>query len=416
MGRVHFAEYLSKPTRALLVVVVFFVLACTSNSSSPTSTDPTSTTTSTTSVTTSTSTSVPDTSTTTTTPDTSTTEDSSTTTTSTTTTTTLPPPEPPTYQSLEGINTIPDFAGYTASGMSSWERSVPGIEDIRITSSADGAAQPALWLAPGGDRSRPLLVILHSWSAGYLQHAGIPYAMWAQENGWAVIAPQFRGVNDDPEAMGSDLAVQDVVDAIHYATSQEGVDEDRVYAVGYSGGGMMSLLLAGRHPEKVTAVAAWGPPTNLLDFYRQSVATGRHYASDIRAGCGGDPTRGGAPQEECLSRSPITHLDGAREERVAVFLAQGIADSLLSPSHTANAFNVLADPEDRLSESEVDEIAQGDLPDHLAGSITAETYFGQADPEPVFARRSGPVWLVYFNSGHDMAYKATLRWFVSNPG
>lgn len=239
--------------------------------------------------------------------------------------------------------------------------------------------------------------------------------MFAAENGWAVIAPQFRGINDDSDAIGSDLAVQDVVDAIDYATAQEGVDEDRVYAVGYSGGGMMSLLIAGRHPDAITAVAAWGPPTNLLDFYRQSVATGRHYAADIRAGCGGDPTRGGAAQEECLDRSPITHLDNARDREVPVFIAQGIADSLLWPSHSANAFNMLADPEDRLSDEEVDSIAEGVLPNNLEGSITTQTFFGAGEPEPVFARKSGDALLVYFNSGHDMAYKATLRWFASDP-
>jgi pimeloyl-ACP methyl ester carboxylesterase len=258
------------------------------------------------------------------------------------------------------------------------------------------------------------LVILHSWSAGYLQHAGIPYAMWAQENGWAVIAPQFRGVNDDADAMGSDLAVQDVVDAIDYATSQDGVDADRVYTVGYSGGGMMSLLLAGRHPDKVTAVAAWGPPYDLVEFYRQSLATGGRYAADIRAGCGGDPAESGPAQEECLRRIPMTYLDTAREKGVPVFIAQGIFDSLLSPSQGASAFNQLADPEDRLSAGEVDEIGRGSLPDHLSGSITTQTYFGEGDPAPVFARQSGAVWLVLFHADHDMVYKATLRWFAND--
>ena len=176
------------------------------------------------------------------------------------------PREPPTFESLEGINTILDFTDYVERGLWRWQRSVPGIESMRITSTADGDEQTALWLSPDGDRDKPLLVILHSWSSTYTQHAGIPLAMWAQENGWAVIAPNFRGKNDDAEAIGSDLAVQDVVDAIDFAVAQDGVDADRVYAAGYSGGGMMSLLLAGRHPDKVTAVAAWGPPYDLEEF------------------------------------------------------------------------------------------------------------------------------------------------------
>ncbi len=41
----------------------------------------------------------------------------------------------------------------------------------------------------------------------------------------------------------------------------------RQHAVGYFGGGMMALPLAGRHPDKVTAVSAWGPPHDLIEFY-----------------------------------------------------------------------------------------------------------------------------------------------------
>jgi poly(3-hydroxybutyrate) depolymerase len=259
------------------------------------------------------------------------------------------------------------------------------------------------------------LVVLHSWSSPYDQHAGIPFAMWAQENGWAVIAPEFRGVNDHAEAMGSELAVQDVLDAIDYATSQDGVDADRVYAVGLSGGGMMALLLAGQHPDRVTAVAAWGPVYDLVAFYQQSRAAGRHYAGDIRRICGGDPTSSGPAQDECLSRSPMTYLDAAREQGVPVFIGQGIGDTLLRPSNSANAFNQLADPADRLSEEEVEAIGRRRIPDHLSGSITIDTYFGEGDPEPVFARQSGAVWFVLFQSGHEMVYAPALRWFATDP-
>jgi pimeloyl-ACP methyl ester carboxylesterase len=335
--------------------------------------------------------------------------------TSTTTTSTLPPLDPPTFESLDGINTIRDFSELTSEGLGLWQDSVPEIEDITLTSTADGADQPALWLAPDGDGDKPLLVILHSSSAEYLQHAGIPYAMFADENGWAVIAPQFRGVNDDADSMGSDLAVQDVVDAIDFAIAQEGVDANRVYAVGYSGGGTMSLLLAGRHPDKVTAVAAWGPPYDLIEFYRQSVAAGRHYAPDIIAACGGDPTESSAAEEDCLSRSPLTYLDTAREEQVPVYIAQGIHDSLLSPFHGAGAFNQLAEPADQLGEDQLAAIAEGSIPDNLSGSISIETYFAEGDPAPVFARQSAAAWLVFFDADHDMVYGPTLRWFATDP-
>ena len=337
------------------------------------------------------------------------------TTTTPATTTTLAPLAPPTFESVSGIHTIGDFSGLTSQGIGLWQESVPGIQDVLITSTADGSDQPALWLAPEGDQARPLLVILHSSSAEYLQHAGIPYAMFADENGWAVIAPQFRGVNDHPEAMGSDLAVQDVVDAIDFAIAQGGVDANRVYTVGYSGGGTMSLLLAGRFPDKVTAVAAWGPPYDLIAFYLQSLQTGRHYASDIQAACGGDPTADSEAEADCLHRSPLTHLDNAREQAVPVFIGHGLHDSLLSPSHGAGAFNQLADPADQLSQGQVDLIAQGILPDDLPEPISTESYFAEGDPPPVLARQSAAVWLVLFDADHEMVYQPTLRWFATDP-
>ena len=326
------------------------------------------------------------------------------------------PLEPATFESLRGINTVPDFtSSYVAHGLARWEQDVPGVEDIRITSTMDGAAQPALWVAPRGDRDRPLLVVLHSWSSHYDQHASIPFALWAQENGWALIAPQFRGRNDNAAALGSELAVQDVADAIDYATTQEGVDASRVYAVGLSGGGMMALLMAGRHPELVTAVAGWGPPYDLLAFYQQALSQGVHYADDLWRACGGDPTPAGPAQEECLRRSPMTYLDIAREQGVPVYIGQGIGDTVLQPSQGANAFNQLANPEDRFTPEEVEDFGRRRIPAHLAGSITTDTYFGEGDPTVVFARRSAAVWLVYFQSNHEMVYAPALRWFASDP-
>ena len=320
-----------------------------------------------------------------------------------------------TFDSLSGLSTIGSFTSFVASGSSRWAQSVPGIQDIRIPSTADGAQQSAFWLPPTGDGDQPLVVILHSWSAPYTQHAGVPFAMWAQENGWAVVAPDFRGRNDDPDAVGSELAVQDAADAIDYAVSQSGVDADRVYVVGYSGGGMMALLLAGRHPDKVTAVSAWGPPHDLVEFYDFARQKGLGYTTHISVACGGDPRVAGPVQDECLKRSPVTYLDTAREHGVPVFIAQGISDPYVSPHVGADVFNHLADPTDRLSGAQVDIFGQGRVPDGLADWSSTETYFGHGDPAPVFARQSASVLLAYFQSGHDMVYNATARWFASDP-
>lgn len=334
----------------------------------------------------------------------------------TTTTTTRPPLEPPTYESVDRYHWIRNWSSYTARGLSRWQNSVPEVQSITITSTADEVEQPALWLPPSGEGERPVLVILHSWSSNYLQHAGIPFALWAQENGWAVIAPDFRGRNDDVEAIGSELAVQDVVDAIDFAVAQDGVDESRVFAVGYSGGGMMGLLLAGRHPDKVTAVAAWGAVYDLVGFYRQSRSAGRHYYWEIATACGGDPRQADTEaRDECLKRSPMNYLDAARDAGVPVYLGQGMWDSILSPRQSAAAFNQLADPDDRFTDAQLDEFARWRIPDDIAEPLAAESYFGSGDPEVFLSVESASVRLVYFRSNHEMVYHATMRWFASDP-
>jgi acetyl esterase/lipase len=330
----------------------------------------------------------------------------------TATSTTLLPLDPVTFDSIAGIHIIPHFSGRTSRSLARWQRDVPEVEDIRIISTADGAEQPALWLAPSGDRNQPLLVILHSWSAPYLQHASIPFALWARENGWAVIAPNYRGANTHADAVASELAVQDVVDAIDFGIAQEGVDPDRVFTVGYSGGGMMSLIMAGRHPDRITAAAAWSPVYDLTDFYRRA---GQSYPWQIRTACGGDPTTNEEAAAECARRSPSAYLEAAREAGVPVFIAQGSADWLLPPSHSVSAFNALADPDDRLTADEVEAIGRRRLPEHLSGEISTETFFVDGDPAPVFARQSANVWLVLFRSGHEMAYGPALRWFATDP-
>lgn len=321
-----------------------------------------------------------------------------------------------TFNSLAGINTIDEFSGFTSSGLAQWSSSVPGIQDIQIPSTADDTQQSMLWLPPVGDADQPIMVILHSWNADYRQHAGIPHAMWAQENGWAVIAPDFRGPNDDPSAGGSDLAVQDVVDAIDFAVTQGGVDADAVYAVGYSGGGMMALLLAGRHPDKVTAVASWGPPHDLAEFYAHSQALARPYTNEIAAVCGGNPTVSDLARDECLRRSPLTYLPSIAENEIPVLIAQGIRDPIVQTSAAAEIFNPLAAPSDRLSGDQIQRLGAGIVDVGLPPWAGTHTFFGPGDPAPVFARRSGPVLLVYFDATHDMVYGATARWFASDPG
>ena len=145
---------------------------------------------------------------------------------------------------------------------------------VEIKSSKDGTRQPALWQAPTKDGEPvPLLVVLHTWSTDYTLKNPVA-ERWCQEKNWACIAPNFRGPNKRSEALGSDLAVQDIADAVAWAKKQAKIDPKRVYLFGGSGGGHMALLMAGRHPELWAGVAAFCPITDVAKWYEHHTRTG----------------------------------------------------------------------------------------------------------------------------------------------
>lgn len=326
--------------------------------------------------------------------------------------TTEPPPPPliP-FSRLEELTTTSAY-GPSGEELALWQETVPRIEDVRFVSTGDGSEQPALWLPPEAQRPAPLLVVVHSWSLGYLQHTGIPFAAWADANGWAMIAPDFRGANVGPESTGSDLAVQDVVDAIDFAVGQGDVDEERVFVIGYSGGGMMSLLVAGRHPDRFAGAVSWVPVYDLVDWYdyvRVNLPD-RAYTDQIVASCGGDPSVPGEAQQSCRHRSPSTHLGEAARAGLPVYIGHGLSDGTVPPAYAVRAFDQLAEPPDRLGAEVADGLADDGLPDNLQGSVEAETYFEAGEPEVFLARASGPVTLVIFDGEHDMVYHPGLAW------
>ena len=98
-----------------------------------------------------------------------------------------------------------------------------------------------------------------------------------------------------------------------------------------------------------------------------------------------------------------------------MFIAQGINDPFVMRNAAADVYNALADPDDRLSEDDVELLRTGRVPGDAAEAVTIETHFEDRDPDPVFARQSAATLLVYFRAGHDMVYGAAAEWFASDP-
>lgn len=283
------------------------------------------------------------------------------------------------------------------------------VKEITYVSSADNSRQPAMFFKPGTSEPRPLLVALHSWSADYRQQGTIIFAEWSIANDWISIHPNFRGLNNRPEATGSDLVIKDVLSAVDYAKQNANVDESRIYLVGYSGGGHLALLMAGRAPEVWAGVSAWVPISDLNAWYKQSRRRGTKFASEIEASCGGRPVNGNAAAQECRKRSPLTYLE--RAQGVPIDIQHGIKDGHYGPvpvSQSLNAFNLLAAPADRLSEAEIAYFtSEAKVPTHLQAK---QPYASHGDKKVLFRRQSENVRLTIFDGGHEQNAKAAFYW------
>lgn len=184
------------------------------------------------------------------------------------------------------------------------------LSEVMITSSMDGTEQPVIVGVPDSYQPgtpTPLLVGLHTWSADYKQRAK-PYGMQAATRGWLMVLPNFRGPNKSgptaAQAGGSLLAQRDIVDARAFMIENYSVDPGGIYLTGDSGGGHMTLLMAGKHPDLWTAVAAWCPVTDFRDWW--ALDTG--YSRNIEAVTGG--SFGDSPEVdfEYTRRSPRTFM------------------------------------------------------------------------------------------------------------
>ena len=283
---------------------------------------------------------------------------------------------------------------------------------VSIASTADGTPQKALFYAPPeADQPAPLLVALHTWGYGYEQC--MEYWPHARERGWAMIAPNFRGRNERPEACASALAIQDVLDAVAYVRRAANIDAARIYVTGMSGGGHMGLMLAASAPQLWAGVSSWVPIADLAAWHAENVASKRTYWILLDKCCGGPPSA--ATLAEYRARSPLFHLAAA--QGLPIDLNAGIHDGHTGSvpiSHTLRAFNVLAAanglPEKRLSD---DEIALMVSQEKVPATLAAE---GETDAARrmavLFRRAAGPVQVTIFEGSHEHEIPAALDWLA----
>jgi dipeptidyl aminopeptidase/acylaminoacyl peptidase len=298
-----------------------------------------------------------------------------------------------------------------ASGLAAGGHRAAEVRTVIIKSTADGTEQSALFYAPpeaglgeaGG--GVPLLVSLHTWSSSFDRYDSLPGALaGCIKKGWAFISPDFRGPNVRPEAAGSDLAVQDVLDAVGFARRNAAVDGGRIYLLGASGGGHMALLLACRAPGLWAGISVACAVTDLPGWYRFCEERTFVYADMMRK-CFGGPPDVSEREAEYRRRSPLFCLEAA--SGVPIDIQTGILDGhegrAVPVDHSLRAFNVLVEangiPGKRLTPEEIGSIAREA---RLPPSLSAETDDEPGRQYPVLFRRdAGIVRLTLYDAGHD---------------
>jgi dipeptidyl aminopeptidase/acylaminoacyl peptidase len=189
------------------------------------------------------------------------------------------------------------------------------MEKITYRSKAGDLDIPAFVfqpLKPRASGGHPALVWVHENIRGHLYEHYIPYVREATAKGYVVIAPEYRGsigygkaFYDAIDYGGSE--VDDVVTTVQVLTSRyPQVDPSRVGIIGWSHGGMITLLSIFRNPTLFKAAVALVPVTNL--FQRLAWKGVEHQKRAI------DPQNryGGLPHERrdvYRDRSPLYNVD-----------------------------------------------------------------------------------------------------------
>ncbi|MCL2745100.1 MAG: prolyl oligopeptidase family serine peptidase, partial [Planctomycetaceae bacterium] len=274
------------------------------------------------------------------------------------------------------------------------------MRTVQYPSPIDNSLQPAVIYIPESAEPVPLLVTLHTWGGDYRQPAQ-SRASWCIEKKWALIAPNFRGPNTTPQGCGSELAVADIVAAVEYMKKRTKIDKNRIYLMGGSGGGYGSLLMAGRHPEIWAGVSAWCGITDLKDWYYETSAKKLHYADNIVKCCGGKPGTSEEVDKQYLIRSANTKIHNA--VYVPLDINHGIHDGhtgSVPVSHSIKAFNLLAAPDKRISDAEMQYFCtERKVPEKLKAETETDPLYGSM---PVLFRRiSGNTRLTIFDGGHS---------------
>ncbi len=189
------------------------------------------------------------------------------------------------------------------------------MEKISYRSRAGDLDIPAFVFQPldvRADRQHPALVWVHEDIRGHLYEHYIPFIREATANGYVVIAPEYRGGIGYGQAFYDAIdyggaEVDDVVSAVDVvSTRYPTVDPDRVGIIGWSHGGLITLLAIFRNPTLFKAAVAMVPVTNLFQRLAWKGIERQRQLIDPQNRFGGPPSE---KRQVYKDRSPVYGVD-----------------------------------------------------------------------------------------------------------
>ena len=189
------------------------------------------------------------------------------------------------------------------------------MEKITYRSKVGDLDIPAFVFQPltlRGAKGHPALVWVHENIRGHLYNHYIPYIREAISKGYVVIAPEYRGSIGYGQAFYDAIdyggnEVDDVVTAVDVLKAKyPQVDPARIGVIGWSHGGMITLLSILRNPSTFKAAVAMVPVTNLFQRLAWKGVERQHQAIDPANRYGGLPSE---KQQVYKDRSPLYNID-----------------------------------------------------------------------------------------------------------
>jgi dipeptidyl aminopeptidase/acylaminoacyl peptidase len=244
-----------------------------------------------------------------------------------------------------------------------WMKAAAGVMKVEKTSyksRVGGMTIPVFVftpLTPRGPKGHPALVWVHPDIRGHVYEYYIPYVQEAVKRGYVVIAPEYRGSvgygKEHYDAIDYGGAeVDDVLTSVDYLKQMSIVDPARIGIIGWSHGGMITLLSSLREPTTFKAAAALVPVTNLFQRLAWKGVERQHNAIDPANRYGGLPNE---KPEVYKERSPIYQIDKLQipllvhitrnDADVNFEEAQQLVDALIARKPTLSETKIYDDPQ-----------------------------------------------------------------------